>query len=340
MFETHFQSFEDSADPSLGAPRIAALRKRLRRLDLDGFLVPRADRQQNEYVPPAEERLAWLTGFAGSAGLALVLRNRAVLFVDGRYTLQVRDQVDLAVITPVPIATTSPEKWLEQNLKTGWKIGYDPWLHTPGQIERFEKAAALAGASLVPVAENPIDAIWQDRAATPRGKVSLHPLRLAGFATKDKLSRIVKALGQADALLVSDPHAVAWAFNIRGSDVAHTPLPLAFALLQKKDRPRLYIDAGKLDPETRAALEARATIEDPARLEVDLAERGRAKARILFDSATVPVKLVSALKEAGGVADLGADPIALMKAAKNRAELAGARKAQLRDAVAMVNFLH
>jgi Xaa-Pro aminopeptidase len=339
MFESHFQSFDDTADPSQGAPRIAALRAALRRLGLDGFLVPRADRQQNEYVPPAEERLAWLMGFTGSAGLGLVLKNRAVLFVDGRYTLQVRDQVDLALITPVSIATTSPEKWLEQNLKSGWKIGYDPWLHTPAQIERFEKAAALAGASLVPVAENPIDGIWRDRPPPPCGKVSLHPLRFAGVGTKDKLARIVKALGSADALLVSDPHAVAWTFNIRGKDVAHTPLPLAFVLIPRKGRPTLYIEAQKLDAETRGALEALAMIEDPKKLEADVAEHGRAKTRVLFDSATAPVKLVTALKDAGGTADVGTDPIALMKAAKNRTELAGARKAQLRDAVAMVNFL-
>ncbi len=234
MFESHFQSFEDTADPSQSASRIAALRAALRRLGLDGFIVPRADRQQNEYVPPSEERLSWLTGFTGSAGLAVILQDRAVLFVDGRYTLQVRDQVDLALITPVPIATTSPEKWLEQNLKAGQKLGYDPWLHTPGQIERFEKAAATAGAELVAVDHNPIDAIWTDRPKPPQGKVSLHPLRLAGEAAEKKRARIAKALGSADALFVSDPHAVAWAFNIRGKDVAHTPLPLAFALIPKQ----------------------------------------------------------------------------------------------------------
>jgi Xaa-Pro aminopeptidase len=340
MFESLFQSFEDTADPSQSASRIAALRAILKRLGLDGFIVPRADRQQNEYVPPSEERLSWLTGFTGSAGLAIILQDRAVLFVDGRYTLQVRDQVDLALVTPVPIATTNPEKWLEQNLKSGQKLGYDPWLHTPGQIERFEKAAATAGATLVAVDHNPIDAIWTDRPKPPHGKVSLHPLRLAGEAAEKKRARIVKALGTADVLLVSDPHAVAWAFNIRGKDVSHTPLPLAFALIPKQGLPRLYIEEAKLDETTRAALKPLATIADPQQIKADLAERGRAKARILFDSATVPVKLTKALKDAGGNAEIGIDPIALMKAAKNKAELDGARQAQLRDAVAMVHFLH
>ncbi len=342
MFESLFQSFEDTADPSQSASRIAALRAAFRRLGVDGFIVPRADRQQNEYVPPSEERLSWLTGFTGSAGLAVILQDRAVLFVDGRYTLQVRDQVDLALITPVPLATTNPEKWLEQNLKGGQKLGYDPWLHTPGQIERFEKAAATAGAGaeLVAVIHNPVDAIWSDRPSAPHGKLSLYPLRLAGEPANKKLARITKALGPADALFVSDPHAVAWAFNIRGKDVSHTPLPLAFALIPKQGLPRLYIEEAKLDETTRAALKPLATIADPQQIETDLTERGRNKARILFDSATVPVKLTKALKDAGGNAEIGIDPIALMKAAKNKAELDGARQAQLRDAVAIVHFLH
>ncbi len=340
MFESLFQSFEDTADPSQGATRISALRAELARLGLDGFLVPRADRQQNEYVAPCEERLAWLTGFTGSAGLAAIFQDRAVLFVDGRYTLQVRDQVDLALITPVPLGASRPEKWLEQNLSAGTKLGYDPWLHTPGQIERFEKAAAAAGAELMAVEPNPIDAIWSDRPVPPQGRVTRHPLRLAGEAANAKLLRVAKALGKADALLVSDPHAVAWTFNIRGKDVAHTPLPLCFALIPKEGMPRLYIEPAKLDEDVRAYLRGFATLVEPQSLEADLAELGREKARILFDAATVPVKLTKTLQAAGGAADISQDPIALMKACKNQAELEGARRAQVRDAVAMVRFLH
>ncbi len=340
MFESLFQTFEDTADPSQGATRIAALRAELGRLGLSGFLVPRADRQQNEYVAPSEERLAWLTGFTGSAGLAAIFQDHAVLFVDGRYTLQVRDQVDLSIVTPVPLADTSPDKWLEQNLVAGQKLGYDPWLHTPGQIARFEAAAALAGAELVAVEPNPIDAIWTDQPAPPQGPVNRHPLRLAGEPAAQKLARIAKALGKADALLVSDPHAVAWAFNIRGKDVAHTPLPLCFALIPKEGLPRLYIASAKLDDELGAYLTGLATLAEPESLEADLAAFGREKQRILFDAATVPVKLTKALQEAGGTADVGQDPIALMKARKNPAELEGARRAQLRDAIAMVRFLH
>lgn len=340
MFESLFQTFEDTADPSQGATRIGALRAELGRLGLDGFLVPRADRQQNEYVAPSEERLAWLTGFTGSAGLAAIFQDHTALFVDGRYTLQVRDQVDLALITPIPLAATSPDKWLEQNLVAGQKLGYDPWLHTPGQIARFEAATTAAGAELVAIEPNPIDAIWTDRPVPPQGQVNRHPLRLAGEPAPQKLARIAKALGKADALLVSDPHAVAWAFNIRGKDVAHTPLPLCFALIPADGLPRLYIAPAKLDDDLGAYLSGLATLAEPDSLEADLVAFGRQKQRILFDAATVPVKLTKALQEAGGSADIGQDPIALMKARKNQAELEGARRAQLRDAIGVVRFLH
>jgi Xaa-Pro aminopeptidase len=340
MFESLYQSFADTADHSRSAARLAALRKQLGRQGLSGFIVPRADRHQNENVPPSEERLAWLTGFTGSAGLAIILKDRAVLFVDGRYTLQVKEQVDLKAVEPVPLAATSPEKWLEKHLKAGMKLGYDPWLHTPGQLEKFEKAAAVAGAELVPVTENPVDAIWSDRPPPPKGAVTRHPPRLAGEAAAKKLARIKEALGKADALLVSDPHAVAWAFNIRGKDVAYTPLPLAFALIFKDGKPRLYIDPAKLGSDVRTYLETLADIAAPARLEADLTSLGKDHQHVLFDAASAPVKLTRLLQEAGGEPQVGADPIALMKARKNRAELEGTRRAHLRDGVAMLRFLH
>ena len=340
MFESLYQSFADTADPSQSKARLSALRKELARQGVSGFLVPRADRHQNENVPPSEERLAWLTGFTGSAGLAVILKDRAVLFVDGRYRLQVKEQVDLKVVEPVPIAQTSPENWLKKNLGTGIKLGYDPWLHTTGQIERFEKAAAAAGGELLALAENPIDAIWADRPSPPGGAVSRHPARLAGEPAAKKLTRIGKALGKADALLVSDPHAVAWAFNIRGKDVAYTPLPLAFALIPKDGKPRLYVDPAKLGPEVRTYLETLAELAEPSQLEVDIRSLGKDHKCVLFDSATAPVKLTRLLKEAGGEAQIGQDPIALMKAHKNKTEIEGMRRAHLRDGIAMLRFLH
>lgn len=340
MFESHFQSFEDQADPSQGATRVAALRAELGRAGLDGFLVPRADQHQNEYVPRSEERLAWLSGFTGSAGLAIVLRDQAAIFVDGRYALAVKDQVDLSVFTPVALEDMGPEKWLESHLRRGDRLGYDPWLHTARQIERFAKTAERAGAELVAVEHNPIDSIWADRPEPPLGKISLHARKYAGETAGRKLARAAAALTDKDALLVSDPHAVAWAFNIRGADVSHTPLPLAYALIPKEGKPRLYIDSRKLDEGVRSKLLSLADIAEPDRLGGDLEKLGEKGKRILFDAATAPAKLTEIVKKAGGVVEIGVDPLAAMKAKKNPAELEGARQAQLRDGAAITRFLH
>ncbi len=340
MFQSFYQSFAETADSSQSAARLGLLRKELARQGLSGFIVPRADRHQGEFVPRSEERLAWLTGFSGSAGLAIVLKGRAALFVDGRYTLQAKDQVDLSLIEPVALGVTSPETWIEKSLKPGAKLGYDPWLHTPSQIERFEKAAEAAGAELVALAANPIDAIWRDRPKPPQGAVSRHPLRFAGEPAEKKLKRIKAALGKADALLMSDPHAIAWTFNIRGKDVSYTPLLLAFSLLPKAGKPRLYVDAAKLGPEVRAYLGRLAEIAPPERLEKDLIALGKDRRRVLFDAAKAPVKLTRLLKEGGGEPLIGPDPSALMKARKNAAERRGARQAQRIDGLAMVRFLH
>lgn len=340
MFESLYQSFEDQADPSQGAARIAALRGELARLGLDGFLVPRADQHQSEYVAASEERLAWLTGFTGSAGLAIVLKTSAAIFVDGRYSLAVKNQVDLALFKLEALSEARPSAWLEANLRPGARIGYDPWLHTPRQVERLGKAVQAAGAELAAVEPNPIDTIWTNRPDPPLGKISLHPRKFAGVDAKRKLARAAAALAGHDALLVSDPHAVAWVFNIRGHDVAHTPLPLAYALILKDAKPRLYVDARKLETPVRNKLASLADLEEPDRLVMDLEGFGRQAKKILFDSATAPAKLAQIFKDAGGTCEIGADPIALMKARKNAAELDGARKAQLRDGTAIVRFLH
>src|SRR5581483_4967441 len=255
MFEARFQSFEDpQATPS--GPRLAALRAELFRRGFNGFVLPRADRHQNEFVPPSEERLAWVTGFTGSAGSAVVLADRAALFVDGRYTLQARHQVDTSLFEIVNIGETSVETWIENNLPVGAKLAYDPWLHTADGAERLAKACATAGGSAVAAEPNPVDAIWTDRPAPPFGAVSLHDFRYAGEYASSKLTRIrteIAAL-RADALVISNPQDVAWAFNIRGADVAHTPVPLAFAIVPKEGRPTLYLDGGKLNNAVRHAI--------------------------------------------------------------------------------------
>src|SRR5437588_4541491 len=180
MFEARLQTFDDSGERAASAGRLAALRAELKRRGLTGFIVPRADRHQNEYLPASEERLAWLTGFTGSAGAAIVLAERAAIFVDGRYTIQVREQVDTAIFSVEHLVDAPPEAWLEANLPAGATLGYDPWLHTSEGAQRLAKACAAAGATLAATDPNPIDAVWSDRPSPPLGPVTLHDLRFAG----------------------------------------------------------------------------------------------------------------------------------------------------------------
>ena len=341
MFEARFQTFDDATQSAESGPRVAALRAELKRRGLDGFIVPRADRHQNEYVTPSEERLTWLTGFTGSAGAAIVLADRAAIFVDGRYVLQVRDQVDTNIFAVEHLVENPPDKWLEANLKSGQRFGYDPWLHTADGAERLTKAAAAAGALLVPAEPNPIDAVWADRPAPPLGAVTIHDAKFAGEGAAEKLARVQAEVGKlkADVLIVSDPHNVAWTFNIRGSDVSHTPLPLAFASVPKDGRAAIYIEGRKLSNEVRAYLEEYADVRAPNDFASDLAKLGAAKLAARLDSATVSDALARTITEAGGTATRGTDPITQIKAQKNAAEIAGTRAAHVRDGAAVTDFL-
>jgi Xaa-Pro aminopeptidase len=341
MFEARFQSFEDKAERAASGPRVAALRTELARRDLTGFIVPRSDRHQNEYVPASEQRLAWLTGFTGSAGVAIVLMERALLFVDGRYTLQAREQVDTSLFAIEHLVETPPDRWIEENLAIGDRLGYDPWLHTVEGAERLGKACATAGATLVAVEPDLIDAIWADRPAPPLGAVTLHDVRFAGEAAEDKLARIRAEVAKlrADALVISDPHAVAWALNIRGADVAHTPLPLAFAIVPQAGRPSLYVDGRKLSNDVRNRLETLADVREPSDFVGALGALGRQTQTVRLDQATAADALARLVTSHGGKVTRAPCPIALMKAVKNEVEIAGARAAHLRDGAAVTRFL-
>jgi Xaa-Pro aminopeptidase len=339
MFEAKFQTFEDASAGGDSAARLEALRAELARENLDGFIVPRADAHQNEYVAPSEERLAWLTGFTGSAGFAIVLPRQAAIFVDGRYVIQVRGEIDAKLFPPHDIADIAPSRWLASHVREGARIGYDPWVHTSAQIERFAKAIEPKKAALVPVSHNPIDACWPQRPPPPLGAVSLYPARYAGEGVSAKLKRLRAKFDGADALLLSDPHSIAWTFNIRGADVAHTPIVLAFAWLPKAGAPTLYVENAKLGAKTRAGLEKIVTLRAPAQLAADLAQASSEGASVMFDSATAPAALVEALRAAGGKPRLGDDPVALPKAIKNESELSGARAAHIRDGASLTRFL-
>jgi Xaa-Pro aminopeptidase len=338
-FKARFQTFDDASERAHSAARVTALRAELKRHNLDGFIVPRADRQQNEYLPASEERLAWLTGFTGSAGAAVVLNDSAALFADGRYTVQSREQVDGAVFSIEHLADCPPDQWLERNVKSGDTIGFDPWLHTTENAEKLKAACAKAGAALAAVESNAIDALWTDRPAPPSGPVTLHDIKFAGESAANKLRQIRAELTRlrADMLVVSDPQNVAWTFNIRGSDVAHTPLALAFALIPREGQPSLYVEPAKIEKNVRAALADLVTLRAPGDLAHDLAPAK--DKRVLLDSASAADALTQIVNGHGGKPMRTADPITLMKSVKNNAEIAGSRAAHLRDGAAVVRFL-
>jgi len=341
MFEAHFQTFEEPQTGVALTARLSAFREELARRNLSGFVIPRADRQQNEYVPPSEERLAWLTGFTGSAGQAIVLPQAAAVFVDGRYTLQAAKQVDTKAWSVEPLVEPPPETWLGKHLAAGDRLGFDPWLHTTAAAERLLAACARAGAELVAVDSNPVDSVWTERPPTPLGAVAVHGTQFSGEVEADKLKRIrpeIAKLG-ADALVLSDSHAVAWTFNIRGADVSHTPLPLSYALLPKDGRPTVFIDHRKLSNSARDHLEQIADVEEPDALTPKLTELARRGATIALDAATAADALSRLIAAAGGKPVRGSDPVALLKAVKNATEIEGTRAAHRRDAVALARFL-
>jgi Xaa-Pro aminopeptidase len=339
VFESRFQSFIALGDPSHGRARVSQLRAELEERGLAGFIVPRADEHQNEYVPANAERLRWLTGFAGSAGLAVVLKDSAALFVDGRYTEQVKTEVDASVFEFRHVPEEPPTEWIAIHLKRDDKLGYDPRLHTPEAVARYAAACEKAGAGLVPVDLNPIDAIWPDRPPAPLGPIIPHKLRFAGESTAAKIARVRGAIGSSQGLLISDPHNLAWLFNIRGSDVSYTPLPIGWAYLPLEGRPVAFLDGKKLSPASRQSLSRQADVLEPDALLEFVEDLGRQGARVAFDAATAPAYLTQAIERAGGKADMGPDPITLMKAKKNAFELAGSRSAHDRDGAAMATFL-
>ena len=336
-----FQTFDDLNDPSCGAPRAALLRAELKRRSLDGFLVPRADAHQGEYVPPSDCRLQWLTGFSGSAGMAAVLGDKAAIFVDGRYTIQVREQVDMDVFPARHLISEPVTDWLAENLQAGQKLGYDAMLHTVREVARLQEVCDKAGAKLVALADNPLDAVWEGRPDAPVGAVSLHSEKLAGKASAAKIEDIQKAVmaKDADACVLTQPDSIAWLFNIRGSDVSHTPLPLSFAVVPGHGKPQLFIDGRKLSNSVRDALHELTQIAEPDEFRTSLETLGKAGARVLLDPSIAGQGIADAITGAGGKVVEAQDPVLLPKAIKNSVEIAGARAAHLRDGAAYVRFL-
>ncbi len=336
-----FQTFETAGDPTSAPARVAKLREWLAAHDLDGFLVPRADEHQGEYVAARSERLRWLTGFSGSAGVALILKDRAFIFVDGRYQLQVREQVDLGIFTIESLIDNPPASWIRDNLGKGARLGFDPWLHTIGEVQALKKAAEKNGATLVALDVNPIDEIWADQPAPPAAPVDIHPIEFAGELAKEKLARLAEALSKQGAThcVLTDPSSIAWAFNIRGNDVPHTPLALGFAILAADGKHRLFIDKRKLPRKVQAYLTQLCDLRAPDALTGDLIKLAKSGAKVALDPALAAEKLRAMIEENGGTVVSEADPARLPRATKNQAELQGARAAHRRDGAAVAKLL-
>jgi len=334
-----FQSFDQPSNGAHGVARLSALRDRLRARGVDGFLVPRADAHQGEKVAPRDERLAFLTGFTGSAGLAAVLIDRAALFVDGRYTLQAAEQADPALFEVVPVHETSAADWLKRVLAEGQTIAYDPWLHGKAEIDLLAKAAAARSARLVPLEPNPVDEIWTDQ-PPPMGAVSIQPEELAGEAPAERRRRIGTALGEkgADAAVLTQPDSVAWLLNIRGSDLPRSPVALGFAVIRADGAVALYMEPDKIDGAVRAHLGNEVGLSPPDRFGEGLG--ALAGKTVLVDKATCPIWVANRLEAASAKLEWGEDPCLRPKAIKNAAELAGMRSAHRRDGAAMARFLH
>ena len=336
-----FQTFEDPPKPPAGEDRLARLRDALNAANVDGFVIPRADAHQGEYVAPCDERLAWLTGFTGSAGLAVVLGDEAAILVDGRYTLQVRDQVDTDQFEPAHLIELGLAGWLKSRLKPGQRLGFDPWLHTLADIRKLETLLQEKDASLVALEENPIDRIWSDRPAPPSAPMIVHPDDRAGASIAEKRDSLDARLADkdADAAILTDPDSICWAFNIRGQDVTHNPVVLGFAILHRDAPAQLFTDPAKLTNEVGDHLGDHVTVHPPAQFTAALRALAETGARIQFDPNRGAYAIGDILLQGNRTLVEARDPVVLPKAIKNTAEIAGARAAHRRDAIPVIRFL-
>lgn len=334
-----FQTFTSSSNRSSGPKRLSALREEMHKESVTAFLVPHADEHQNEYLPERAERLAWLTGFTGSAGFCIATLDQAIVFTDGRYTVQTNEQIDKSAFTPENSVETPPSKWLEMNASKKDVVAYDPWLITINQLKAFEKSAAKSESKLKPV-ENLIDRIWADQPSEPMGTVSLHDVKYAGKSAKDKISEIQAIIEEkaCDYTLLTDPASLAWLFNIRGNDLIHNPLALGYAIVPASGKPLLFMDERKLDDTVKTFLSGVTTLYAPQEFEKELRNLATGNTA-LCDADRVSVALAQIIENADGKTIHGRDPVILPRAMKNEAERKGTRSAHIRDGVAMAKFL-
>src|SRR6056297_2935471 len=329
-----FQSFDAKTTPDQGPPRVAALRAQMQAEGIDAFLVPRADRFQGEYVAPCDERLAWLTGFTGSAGFAAILADKAGIFVDGRYRVQVRAQSDMGTFSPVDWPETKLEDWLKDQFPGGGVVAYDPWLHSAAEVTRLSKALAPRQITLRAV-ENLVDRIWDDRPAPPMAPASTWPETYAGLSATAKLDAVAGDLAEAgeDAALITQPDSICWLLNLRGGDVGHTPLVHAMGVLRRTGALELFVESEKLAGVT---LPPAVTVHAPETLPEAMAAL---EGKVRVDQNSAPQALVDALEDGPAKVVAGSDPCLIRKARKHPAEIAATTEAHLRDGAAFARFL-
>ena len=334
------QNFEVQGGPQYGQDNLPKLRAVMSQAGLHGFLIPHEDEYNNEYLPDCNERLMWATGFTGSAGAAIVLTDKAAVFVDGRYVIQVRSQVDESIYEYQRLEDSGQTKWLKANVKSGDKIGYDPRLHSPTALKALGNAVELTGGEMVALDVNPIDTAWTDRPAEPITPVIIQPNKLAGEDHESKRNRIGEdiAAKKADAALITAPASIAWLLNIRGGDVMCTPLPLSTAILKADGHVDLYIKPEKISDPVRTHLGNAVTIHNEAALVDGIAALSGKK--VIADPSTTSAWYFDRLEDAGAEVIRAMDPIAIPKASKNKAEIAGTTEAHKRDGAVITKFLH
>ena len=321
--------------------RVTALRQELQKLSLDGFLIPLANEHQGEFIEKRSKRLEWLTGFSGSAGLAVVLRDRAAIFTDGRYTLQVSKQVDPEIFKPYHVTKTSPNTWICANLEIGSRIGFDPWLHTPSDVKNLQKLCVENELKLLPLSENPLDTIWKNQPPRPLGPVVVQPHQYTGKSSAVKRSEIGNALIEAgeDAIIITALDSIAWLLNIRGYDVAHTPLTLCYAIVDQAGKVDWFIDPLKLTHQTKVFVDNDITVHEPSNFVSMLSGLGAKEKKVRLDLKTASEAVRNILTKSGAKVVDGDDLCLLPKAIKSASEISGSRAAHVRDGAALTSFL-
>lgn len=336
-----YQSFTDSVDRSQNPMRIRQLAAHLTSLHYDGFLIPRGDEFQGEYVAPHSERLAWLSGFTGSAGIGLFLDQKLHLFVDGRYTLQAANQTPKDLVVIEDLVQNPPHIWLQSQDLNGKRIAFDSWLHTIAGAAKLRETCQAKNIELRALEQNPIDGIWTDQPTPPTSTIEPQPLEYAGLSAISKITSLCAHLRdiKADAFLVADPTETAWLFNLRAKDIPHTPIALCFALVFASGRSILFLDKERFSSDALKALPPKCEFLPVTKLHETMEQIAKQKLNLMLDDNQTPEAIRTMLEAAKGMWTAGKSPIALKRALKNDAELDGARAAHQRDGMAMCQFL-